>query len=46
MELSGTKGQTNNAVGIAEEPIVYIKLANAVNKKLKKDWDKVKARPE
>lgn len=40
------RADINNAVGIAEEPIVYIKLADAVNKKLKKDWDKVEARPE
>lgn len=36
----------NNAVGIAEEPIVYTKLSDAVNKKLMRDWDTVDARPE
>lgn len=36
----------NNAAEIAEEPIVYRKLTDAVNKKLKRDWDKVEAQPE
>lgn len=40
------RADINDAVGIAEEPIVYTKLADAVNKKLKRDWDSVEARPE
>lgn len=40
------RADINDAVGIAEEPIVYTKLADAVNKKLKRDWDNVEARPE
>lgn len=37
------RADINNAAGIAEEPIVYRKLTDAVNKKLKRDWDKVEA---
>lgn len=33
------RADINNAVGRAEEPIVYTKLADAVNKKLMSDWD-------
>ncbi|KAK2920193.1 hypothetical protein Q8A73_002397 [Channa argus] len=33
------RADINNAVGITEKPIVYTKLADAVNKKLKSDWD-------
>lgn len=40
------RADINNAVGIAEEPIVYRKLTDAVNKKLKRDWDKVEAQSE
>lgn len=40
------RAHINDAVGIVEEPIVYTKLADAVNKKLKRDWDNVEARPE
>lgn len=40
------RADINNAVGIAEEPIVYTKLADAVNKKLKRDWDAVETWPE
>lgn len=40
------RADINDAVGIAEEPIVYTKLADAVNKKLKRDKDNVEARPE
>lgn len=40
------RADINNAVGIVEEPIVYRKLTDAVNKKLKRDWDKVEAQPE
>lgn len=32
----------NRAVGVDEEPIVYTKLAGAVNKELKSDWDPAK----
>lgn len=47
LELSSTKGASvNDAVGIAEEPIVYTKLTEAVNKELKRDWDMVETRPE
>lgn len=40
------RADINDAVGIAEEPIVYTKLAEAVNKQLKRDWDAAEARPE
>lgn len=33
------RADITDAVGIAEKPIVYTKLADAVNKKLKRDWD-------
>ena len=38
--MSSTKrADINDAVGIAEEPIVYTKPADVVNKQLKRDWD-------
>lgn len=36
----------NDAVGVAEEPIVYTEPPDAVNKKLRRDWDTAEARPE
>lgn len=40
------RADINDAAGIAEEPIVYTKLAEAVNKQLKRDWDAAETRPE
>lgn len=40
------RADINDAVGIFEEPIVYTKLADAVNKELKRDWDTVEAQQE
>lgn len=38
------RADINDADGIAEEPIVYTKLSEAVNKQLKRDWDAAQAR--
>ncbi|XP_038848433.1 uncharacterized protein LOC120046944 isoform X2 [Salvelinus namaycush] len=40
------RAQINDASGIAEEPVVYTKLADAVNKKLNRDWDIVEGLPK
>lgn len=40
------RAHINDVAGISEEPVVYTKLADAVNKKLNRDWDFVEGLPK